>query len=71
MAFAKNPKDPRNNAHGYSDPTAYEALLNIEKEETERFNKLLNTIFYLCELAGFRVENRIVLVDKRNGRIWR
>lgn len=63
-------RDMRKNAEGYSDPTAYEAMKNIDKED-ERFHKLLHTIFYLCELAGFRIEGRIVLVDKENGRIWR
>ena len=63
-------RDLRKNAEGYSDPTAYEAMKNIDKED-ERFHKLLHTIFYLCELAGFRIEGRIVLVDKENGRIWR
>lgn len=44
---------------------------NIEREEDERFHRLLHTLFYLCELAGFEIEGRIILVDKRNGRIWR
>lgn len=60
----------RKNSEGYADPTAYEAIKNVEKED-ERFHKLLHTIFYLCELAGFQVEGRIVLVDKRNGKVWR
>lgn len=55
---------------GYSDPTACEALRNIEREE-ERFHKLLDTIFTLCELSDFHVEERIVIKDKRTGRIWR
>lgn len=62
--------DLRKNAEGYSDPTAYEAMKNMEKED-ERFHKLLYTIFYLCDLAGFEVEGRIVFVDKKTGRIWR
>ena len=62
--------DLRKNAEGYSDPTAYEAMKNIDKDD-ERFHKLLHTIFYLCELAGFQIEGRIVLVDKKNGRVWR
>lgn len=62
--------DLRKNAEGYSDPTAYEAMKNIDKDD-ERFHKLLYTIFYLCELAGFQIEGRIVLVDKKNGRVWR
>lgn len=58
-----NTTNPRRNAEGYSDPTAYEALKNIEREEDERF--------HLCELADFEIEGRIILVDKRNGRVWR
>ncbi len=68
--------DPRRNAEGYLDLTAYEALKNIEAdvptvEEDQRFHKLLHTIFYLCELAGFQIEGRLVLKDKKTGRIWR
>lgn len=58
------------NAEGYSDPTAYQALKNIEAEE-ERFHKLLYAIFDICELADFEIEGRIVLVDKRSGKVWR
>lgn len=65
-----NPNDPRRNASGYFDPTAYTAIRRTDKEE-KRFQKLLHTIFYICELAGFRIEGRIVLVDKRTGRTWR
>lgn len=63
-------ENPRKNAEGYSDPTAYEALKNISKEE-DRFHKLLHSIFCLCDLAGFKVEGRIVFVDKKTGRVWR
>lgn len=62
--------DCRRNAEGYSDPTVYEALKNMEQEE-ERFHKLLDTIFALCELSDFHIEERIVIKDKRTGRIWR
>ena len=47
-----------------SDPTVYEALKNMEQEE-ERFHKLLDTIFALCELSDFHIEERIVIKDKR------
>ncbi len=62
--------NPRKNSEGYSDPTAFEALRNINKED-ERFHKLIYTIFYLCELAGFKIEGRVVLIDKKTGRVWR
>lgn len=66
-----NYENPRKNAEGYSDPTAYEALRNIESKEDERFHKLLYAIFDICELAGFEIEGRIVLIDKKSGRVWR
>lgn len=63
-------RDQRKNSEGYADPTAYEAIRNVDKDD-ERFHRLLHTIFYICELAGFQIEGRVVLVDKRNGRVWR
>ena len=48
------------NPEGYPDPTAYSAINNVETaqiesktspEDEERFHKLLNTIFTICELA--------------------
>ncbi|MDO5397833.1 MAG: hypothetical protein Q4G33_07865 [bacterium] len=65
-----NSRDLRKNASGYVDPTAYEAMRNLDNED-DRFHKLLHTIFYICELAGFEIEGRIVLTDKRTGRVWR
>lgn len=50
--------NPHKNKEGYSDPTAYEALRKIDEEDA-RFHRLLDMIFYLCELAGFRIEGRI------------
>lgn len=37
-----NTTNPRRNAD-------YEALKNIDREEDERFHRLLHTLFYLCE----------------------
>lgn len=62
--------NPRYNNEGYADPTAFEAMRNMDKED-KRFHKLLHTLFYLCELAGFEIEGRVVLVDKKTGRVWR
>ena len=56
-------KDDRKNAEGYNDPTAYNAIKNVEQE--------LNTLFSLCELADFHIEGRVVLKDKRTGKVWR
>lgn len=61
------------NASGCKDLTAYEALRNVETEKRSeaRFKKLLATIINVCELAGFHLEEHIVLRDKRTGKVWR
>lgn len=66
-------KDPRRNASGYLDLTAFEAIQNIDREaEAEkRYKKLLSTIFYICDLAGFHIEGRLEIKDKKTGKIWR
>lgn len=65
-----NYQEFKKNASGYSDPTAFEAVKNIDAD-TARFQKLLNTIFYICELAGFHIEERIIIRDVRTGKIYR
>lgn len=65
-----NDRDLRKNASGCSDPTAYRAIKKIDQED-ENFHKLLHTIFNICELSGFRIEGRIVLVDEVTGKVWR
>lgn len=63
-------RDNKHNAHGYSDPTAYAAMKTIDDEE-KRISKLVKTLSSVCELAGFEIEGRVTLVDKRTGKIWR
>ena len=40
---------------------------NLTPEEIakNRFDKLLRTIFYICDVAVFRIEGRITFVDKK------
>lgn len=61
------------NHEGYPDPTAYEALRNLEREERDnrRHKQLIQTILYICHIAGFKVEGRIALRDRASGKIWR
>lgn len=61
------------NASGCKDLTAYKALKNVEADEKAevRYKKLLSMIFSICELSGFHLEGRIVLKDKKTGKIWR
>lgn len=63
-------RDIKYNKECYRDPTAYQVLKKDQREE-ERFKRLMATIFYICENAGFHIEERIVIKDKRTGRIWR
>lgn len=58
------------NKSGCPDPVAFE-VMRREEAETRRFNKLLRTIFSLCEIAGFRVEGRIELRDLRTNKLWK
>ena len=62
------------NHEGYADPTAYEAIKNVNKEElaeSDRFYDFLDAIFYIAELADFQFEGQLVIKDKKTGRIWR
>ncbi len=73
--MVRDPKtDPRRNASGCWDLTAYEAIRNVDREAADaekRYKKLLSTIFYLCNLAGFHIEGRITIKDKKTGKVWR
>ena len=66
-------KNEKLNASGCKDLTAYHALQNVEREEKAniKHKKLLETIFNICDLAGFHLEGRIVLRDKKTGKVWR
>jgi len=65
-----NDRDLRRNASRCPDPTAYEAIKNIDRED-KNFHELLHTIFDICEVYGFRIEGRIVLVDEATGKVYR
>ena len=65
----KKHNDSRN-GEGYSDPTMGQALQNISRDEV-RFRKLIQVLTYVCNLAGFDIGGKIVLIDRKNGRIWR
>lgn len=61
----------RKNSEGYSDPTAYHAIKSVDGDDVDRFYKLLDTIFNICELSDFHIEGRIVIKDKKTGKVWR
>ncbi len=60
----------RKNSEGYSDPTAYAAMRNIDREE-DRYRKLRKIILNICDMAGFEIRGPLVLMDKKSGKVWR
>ena len=64
----------RRNSEGYRDPTAFAALMNIQKEEMEqqrRVAELINVLKYIVDKSGFELAARIELRDKRTGKEYR
>lgn len=67
-------QNPRKNAEGYDDPTAYRALRNIMKQESDpekRLNALVATLKYIINLAGFDLLNRFELRDRKSKRVFK
>lgn len=66
--------NPKKNAEGYADPTAYAALAPVIREESEQqkqVNSLIYILKYIINLAGFDLLNRIELHDRKTGRDYR
>lgn len=61
------------NHEGYSDPTACEAINNVsqQKNSNDRLYKTIGCILRVCELAGYSVEERIVLKDVKTGKVYK
>ena len=60
---------PWQNAEGYHDPTAYNALKKEADREND-LNHLIKTLKYVIGLSDFELVGRIVLRDK-DGREYR
>lgn len=56
----------------YNDPTANLAVGKVTTQEHKTAaNKVIKAIFCLCDAAGFEVVERVVLRDKKTGKIWK
>jgi hypothetical protein len=70
-------RDLIKNGSGYPDPTAYTAIKHMEDEQRrndpdyEKYMKLIGCILRICELSDFHLEERLVLKDKRTGKVYR
>ena len=57
------------NKEGYDDPTAYQAIKNIEREK--RYKELVTVLKWIAHIAGFEIVERICLRDKKSGKIYK
>jgi hypothetical protein len=67
-------KNPRYNASGCADPTAFEALKPIIQEDAaleKKVHNLVNTVKFIVDWAGFEMIGRIQIKDKKSGREFR
>ncbi len=64
-------RNPKSNSEGYSDPTVFCAMIsNDHEKDIERAAKVLKTIVYICDLAGFRIQGKIALRNKNTGKVF-
>ena len=66
--------NPKFNSEGYYDPTAYEGMKPIIKEEAiqqKRVGELVQVVKYIIDKAGFEMLNRVALKDKKTGKEYR
>ncbi len=62
------------NSEGYADPTAYEGMKGIIREEAEaerRVHDLVKVLKYIINAAGFELSERVQLKDKKTGREYK
>ena len=66
---------PWENAEGYADPTAYNAIKKVSAEEHEALDAKVNTLIkvlkFIIAESGFELAARIELRDRKTGRFFR
>lgn len=66
--------DPRRNSEGYYDPTAYEGMRSLVREENAlegRVSDLIKVLKFIIRNCGFEVVSRIEIRDIKTGRVFR
>jgi len=69
-----NKRNPKYNQSGYADPTAYEAIGQVIKKETElnkKVHNLINVLKFIIDWAGFELIDRIEIRDKKTRKEFR
>ena len=67
-------RNPKYNAEGYADPTAYLGTKEIIREESgtdKRAYDLVKVLKYIIRAAGFELIERVQLRDTKSGREYR
>ena len=66
---------PWENAEGYADPTAYNAIKKVSAEGHEALDAKVNTLIkvlkFIIAESGFELAARIELRDRKTGRFFR
>lgn len=66
--------DLRKNAEGYADPTAFNGMKPVIKQEADldgRVAFLIKVLKFIIRSAGFELIGRIVIKDKETGKVFR
>ena len=74
MSLMGDKRNPRYNQSGCADPTAYEAISNIIKEEKEldkKVHNLIRVLKLIIDWAGFELIGRIEIRDKKTRKEFR
>lgn len=69
-----NIKNPKRNAEGYPDPTAYYGTREVIKTESEadkRAFDLIKVLKFIIRSCGFELIERIQLKDTKSGREYK
>jgi len=67
-------RNPKYNQSGCADPTAYEAISQVIKEETEldkKVQNLISVLKFIIDWAGFELIGRIEIRDKKTRKEFR
>lgn len=54
------------NAYGYSDPTAYQAIISADRLDNDKVDKVLEDIFKICKEHGVFIYGDIAFVDRKS-----
>ena len=71
-----NDGKPWLNGSGYYDPTAYKALENVNKQQSQNHvddsaHMVISTIRNILHLSGFELIGRIQIKHKKSGKIYK